>query len=143
MSLSKNINPSLVLVQPRKTRPLITEILLMGRNESNQTNKQTNKHPTLGIIQDPIAQNAFDTRCSIILMAFLIIKAYLQSLNSRTLSMFTTAAQSLHQWSECHAMFLAKTRCERGGRETISLLKTSIELPRSNDHVYICLFCKH
>ena len=33
--LSKNINPSLVLVQPRKTRPFITEILLMGRKESN------------------------------------------------------------------------------------------------------------
>ena len=31
VSLSKNINPSLVLVQHRKTRPLITEILLMGR----------------------------------------------------------------------------------------------------------------
>ena len=38
-SLSKNINPSLVLVQPRKTRPFITERLLMGRKESNQTNK--------------------------------------------------------------------------------------------------------
>ena len=37
--LSKNINPSLVLVQPRKTRPYITERLLMGRKESNQTNK--------------------------------------------------------------------------------------------------------
>ena len=42
VSLSKNINPSLVLVQPRKTRPFITERLLMGRKESNQTNKQTN-----------------------------------------------------------------------------------------------------
>ena len=39
VSLSKNINPSLVLVQPRKTRPLITDRLLMGRKESNQTNK--------------------------------------------------------------------------------------------------------
>ena len=39
VSLSKNIYPSLVLVQPRKTRPFITEILLMGRKESNQTNK--------------------------------------------------------------------------------------------------------
>ena len=38
VSLSKNINPSLVLVQPRKTRPFITERLLMGRKESNQTN---------------------------------------------------------------------------------------------------------
>ena len=37
LSLSKNINPSLVLVQPRKTCPFITEILLMGRKESNQT----------------------------------------------------------------------------------------------------------
>ena len=35
--LSKNINPSLVLVQPRKTRPYITERLMMGRKESNQT----------------------------------------------------------------------------------------------------------
>ena len=41
VSLSKNINPSLVLVQPRKTRPFITKRLLMGRKESNQTNKQT------------------------------------------------------------------------------------------------------
>ena len=40
LSLSKNINPSLVLVQPRKTGPFITERLLMGRKESNQTNKQ-------------------------------------------------------------------------------------------------------
>ena len=39
--MSKNINPSLVLVQPRKTRPFIAERLLMGRKESNQTNKQT------------------------------------------------------------------------------------------------------
>ena len=42
VSLSKNINPSLVLVQPRKTRPFITERLLMGRKESNQT--KTNVH---------------------------------------------------------------------------------------------------
>ena len=42
VSLSKNINPSLVLVQPRKTCPFITERLLMGRKESNQTNNQTN-----------------------------------------------------------------------------------------------------
>ena len=36
VSLSKIINPSLVLVQPRKTRPFITERLL-GHKESNQT----------------------------------------------------------------------------------------------------------
>ena len=33
LSLSKNINPSLVLVQPRKTCPFITERLLMGHKE--------------------------------------------------------------------------------------------------------------
>ena len=38
VSLSININPSLVLVQPRKTRPYITERLMMGCKESNQTN---------------------------------------------------------------------------------------------------------
>ena len=32
-------NPSLVLVHPRKTRPCLTERLLNGRKESNQTNK--------------------------------------------------------------------------------------------------------
>ena len=37
VSLSKSINPSLVLVQPKKTRPFITERLFMGRKESNQT----------------------------------------------------------------------------------------------------------
>ena len=41
VSLSKNINPSLVLVQPMKTRPFITERLLMGRKESNQTKTKT------------------------------------------------------------------------------------------------------
>ena len=41
LSLNNNINLSFVLVQPRKTRPFITERLLMGRKESNQTNKQT------------------------------------------------------------------------------------------------------
>ena len=42
VSLSKNISPSLVLVQPRKTRPFITERLLMGHKESNQT--KSNQH---------------------------------------------------------------------------------------------------
>ena len=57
VSLSKNINPSLVLVLPMKTRPYITEGLLMGRKESNQTNKQSTANlsklqpvPTLGIM---------------------------------------------------------------------------------------------
>ena len=37
---ARHIKPSLVLVQPRKTHPYITERLLMGLKESNQTNKQ-------------------------------------------------------------------------------------------------------
>ena len=36
---ARHIYPSLVLVQPRKIRPYITERLLMGCKESNQTNK--------------------------------------------------------------------------------------------------------
>ena len=39
-----NINPSLVLVQPTKTRPNITERLLMGCKESNQTNRRDECH---------------------------------------------------------------------------------------------------
>ena len=35
--LEQDIYPGLVLVQPRKNRPYITERLLMGRKESNQT----------------------------------------------------------------------------------------------------------
>ena len=37
----RKTHPSLVLVQPRKTRPYITEILFMGRNDSNKTNKNS------------------------------------------------------------------------------------------------------
>ena len=36
VSLSKNINPSLVLVKPRKTCPFIIERLLMGCKESKK-----------------------------------------------------------------------------------------------------------
>ena len=41
VSLSENINPSLVPVHPRKTHPYITERLLMGRKESNPTDRQS------------------------------------------------------------------------------------------------------
>ena len=53
-SLRKNISPSLVLVQPRKTSHFITEILLMGRKESNQTNKNDNytiKLPKVSLVR--------------------------------------------------------------------------------------------
>ena len=36
---ARHIYPSLVLVKPRITRPCLTERLLMGRKELNQTNK--------------------------------------------------------------------------------------------------------
>ena len=49
VSLSKNNNPSLVLVQPRKTRPFIIERLLMGRKESNQTNKRMSQNRDVGL----------------------------------------------------------------------------------------------
>ena len=55
VSLSKNINPSLVLVLPRKTRPFITERLLMGRKESNQTNK----HPYIETVPHFLRKQLF------------------------------------------------------------------------------------
>ena len=51
VSLSKNINPSLVLVQPRRIRPFITERLLMGRKESNK--KKTN-HMQNSLLKTPM-----------------------------------------------------------------------------------------
>ena len=51
VSLSKNNNPSLVLVQPRKTRPFVTERSLMGRKESNQTKNKTITHTLLTVGQ--------------------------------------------------------------------------------------------
>ena len=61
VSLSKKINPSLVLVQPRKTRPFITERLLMGRKESNQTNKQWYNTLSYARIQCSIQEISYKT----------------------------------------------------------------------------------
>ena len=60
VSLSMNNNPSLVLVQPRKTRPYITERLLMGRKESNQTKtKQTERtQSSIGRHREKISNSA-------------------------------------------------------------------------------------
>ena len=44
---ARHINLSLELVQPRKTHPYITERLLMGHKESNQTNQA--KHGKLDV----------------------------------------------------------------------------------------------
>ena len=61
VSLSKNINPSLVLVQPRKTRPFITERLLIGRKASNQlkSNKQLLRKD-VDFVWEQSQQNVFD-----------------------------------------------------------------------------------
>ena len=72
VSLSKNINPSLVLVQPKKTLPFITERLLMGRKESNQTNKLSSKMAaraeTTKLFKLPVeVQNYFTERVLVML----------------------------------------------------------------------------
>ena len=41
----RHIYPNLVQVHPRKTRPCLTERLLMGRKELNQTNNTYNFFP--------------------------------------------------------------------------------------------------
>ena len=47
-SLSKTHYPSLVLVQPRKTPPYLTERLLMGRKETNQTKSMCRSRGMVG-----------------------------------------------------------------------------------------------
>ena len=56
VSLSKSINPSFVLAQPRKTRCFITERLLMGRKESIKKNKQ-NSWVTIIVCQVYVADS--------------------------------------------------------------------------------------
>ena len=60
VSLSKNINPNLELVQPRKTRPFITEKLLMGRKESNQTKQKTKRQEFTNI--RPLVKSAYQKK---------------------------------------------------------------------------------
>ena len=48
---ARHNNPSLVLVQPRKTHPYVSERLLMGRKESNQTNKTSNVCTLIALIK--------------------------------------------------------------------------------------------
>ena len=57
LSLRKNISPSLVLVQPLKNHPFITERLLLGRKESNQTNKICVYNSTLLLEESNFYQN--------------------------------------------------------------------------------------
>ena len=57
VSLSKNINPSLVLVQPWKACPFIAERFLMGRKESNQTNKNLTTKTKQKSFQFPVIKH--------------------------------------------------------------------------------------
>ena len=52
------LNPSLVLVQPRRTRPFITERLLMGRKESNQTKTFKNDRYSKTCLKRPLKKSA-------------------------------------------------------------------------------------
>ena len=69
VSLSKNINPSLVLVQPRKTCPFITERLLMERKDkSNKKQKSMtlSQQAPLGscfCMFNPFLSNGFYQTC--------------------------------------------------------------------------------
>ena len=63
VSLSKHINPSLVLVQPRKTRPYITEILLMEQKESNQTNSSQSVYRCVYTHAKLCSRFIFDCEC--------------------------------------------------------------------------------
>ena len=68
VSLSKNINPNLVLVQPRKTRPFIMERLLMGRkNQIKQNSLPFLLHPVQVVellwVVDKLQQTSPQMRC--------------------------------------------------------------------------------
>ena len=66
---AKHINPSLVLVQPRKTPPYITERLSMGRKESKQNKTmltvkdQTNKRHKISSVNNKCAKNKKKMKC--------------------------------------------------------------------------------
>ena len=47
----RKTHSSLELVQPRKTRPCLTERLLMGRKGSNQTKKKIKKNCGFGVVE--------------------------------------------------------------------------------------------
>ena len=86
VSLSKNINPSLVLVQPRKTCRFITERLLMGRKESNQATQ--NKRQKIGF-QDRLLLIAGQKYCRMIQQSILqYFRPSLSYLNHLSLSTF-------------------------------------------------------
>ena len=66
---ARHIYPSLVLVQPRKTHPCFTKRLLLGRKESNQTNKHYLKMLSAAYTQVHLRLDIFpwkETICTLI-----------------------------------------------------------------------------
>ena len=61
---AKHINPSLVLVQPRKTRHCLSERLLMGCKESNQTNKQNQSVMRLKVLWSSLTDSVDEMKNS-------------------------------------------------------------------------------
>ena len=64
VSSSYSYYPSLVLVQPRKTHPYITERLLMRRKQSNQTNKSYSDFHTKHFLSSPLETEGSDEACT-------------------------------------------------------------------------------
>ena len=60
---ARHIYPSLVLVQPRKTRPCLTERLLMGHKESNQTKLCCSHATKSGFLRQSPYKYSFLSRC--------------------------------------------------------------------------------
>ena len=90
---ARHINPSSVLVQPRKTRPFITEILLMGRKESNQTKlKYLKGYKKLWSVCLTVIIHAPCQTC-IWLIEFLLaifVEGHLITISAKSISILTT-----------------------------------------------------
>ena len=93
--LSKNINPSLVLVQPRKACPYITERLLMGRKESNQTNQ----------FEAVWIQIRPDIKSSLIWIQTVLQRVLADSTGRQTVNSFSTLLRRLNMVHFCYCRY--------------------------------------
>ena len=91
---ARHINPSLVLVQPRKTRPCITERLLMGRKESNQTNKY-GRGRGIQLLVSPLTQQIKSIYIIRLPIAFIFVQVWDDSflIDSKHISIITLLTQ--------------------------------------------------
>ena len=93
VSLSKNINPSLVLVQPRKTRPFITERFLMGRKK----NQIKTKHGAIKLLDA--------TSHTYYMSVELLTEHHLEFLSLKTGSSESTHVKIPHSWKSHVVLF--------------------------------------